>query len=225
MLKSKLKHVCLLMSILLATGILCSCNNAKPVSSDQDEYAPVSSLTMTNTEAAALAGKMHFRIYYANAAGTKLAWETKMTDYVKEFRRPDALAKAMLEQMLLAPQNSNLQKTMPEGTKIQSVVVAGNVATVDLNAAFYESLSANPKTAPLVMAALVTTLTELKEVSCVSFLCDGKTPTVSNSNLSFNKVTRNAAVISASLEITTLSQIAEAVIEAGIAQEEPPVLE
>ncbi len=222
MVNSKLKGM-ILTGLLAATFCtLCACNKSTPVANVDDEYAPVSSLTMEETEAASLSGKMHFRIYYANASGTKLAPETKFTDYVREFKRPDALAKVMLGQMLMAPQNGNLQKTVPEGTQIHSVVIAGNCATVDLNKTFYESLESAPKTAPLVLASIVTTLTELKEVTYVSFLCDGNAPTISGT---FSKLTRNAAIVSASLEITTLADLTQEVIEAGLALEEEPELE
>ncbi len=220
--KLKIRCAALLVTCILGIGLLCACSKNTPASLSDDEYAPVSSLTMEDAQAAALAGKMHFRIYYANAAGNKLASETKLVDYLREYKRPDALAKAMLEQMLLAPQNSNLQKTMPEGAGVISVVVAGDIATVDLNEAFYQSLAASPKTSSLVLASIVTTLTELKEITYVSFLCEGNAPTISGN---FSKLTRNSAVLTASVEIATLADLNQDTIEAGIALEEAPELE
>ncbi len=220
--KFKIRCTAFVTTCFLGASLLCACNSSKPTSLSNDEYAPVSSLTMEDTQAAALSGKMHFRIYYANATGNKLAPETKLVDYAREFKRPDALAKAVLEQMLLAPQNSSLQKTMPEGSSVLSVVVAGDIATVDLNEAFYQSLAASQKTAPLVLASVVTTLTELKEITYVSFLCEGKAPTIPGN---FTKLTRNAAVLTASVEIATLADLNQEIIEAGIALEEEPELE
>lgn len=225
MLKSNFKKIATLIAALLVLGTLCACNDDSTTAAAGDEYAPVSSLTLPETEAAALSGKMHFRIYYANATGTKLASETRLVDYNRQYRRTDALAKDMLSQMLEAPQNSNLQKTMPDNTEIHSVVVAGNIATVDLNSAFYECLAAEPKTAPLVLASIVTTLTELKEITYVSFVCDGQTPNVAEGTLNFSKLTRNTANVAASLEITTLAALNEEALEAAIALEEEPALE
>lgn len=220
--KFKIRLTLLLLSCVLGAGGLCACSKSVPASQSDDEYAPVSSLTMEDAQAAALSGKMHFRIYYANAAGNKLVSETKLIEYAREYKRPDALAKAMLEQMLLPPQNSKLQKTMPEGSSIISVVVAGNIATVNLNEAFYQSLAASTKTAPLILASMVTTLTELKEITYVSFLCEGNAPTISGN---FYKLTRNGAVQTASIEIATLAELNQEILEAGIALEEAPELE
>lgn len=196
---------------------LCACKADLPASLEEEEFAPVSSVTAETDETNNLSGKMHFRIYYANATGTKLAYETKLAEYNKEFRHTDALAKAMLAEMLLVPNNKNLQKTMPEGTVVLSVVAVGDCLTVDLCQGFYDDLAANPKTAPLVLASIVTTLTELKEITCVTFLCEGKAPSISGN---FTKLTRNTAVVAASLEITTLAEINQDAVEAGVSLED-----
>lgn len=222
MLNSKIRLTALLALCIMAASLFCACSQSAPVSLADDEYAPVSSLTMGEAQGSTLSGKMHFRIYYASAAGNKLVPETKLVDYDKEYKRPDALAKAMLEQMLLSPQNNKLQKTMPEGSAIISVVVAGDLASVNLNEAFYESLAASPKTSSIILASIVATLTELKEITYVSFLCEGNTPTISGN---FSKITRNAAVLTASAEITTLADFNQSLIEASIALEEEPELE
>ena len=50
----------------------------------------------------------------------------------------------------------------------------------------------------------------------------GNTPTISGN---FSKITRNAAVLTASAEITTLADFNQSLIEASIALEEEPELE
>ena len=117
----------------------------------------------------------------------------------------------------LAIVNKNLQNTLPEGTVINSVVAVGDCLTVDLCQKFYDELAANPKTASLVLASIVTTLTELKDINCVSFLCEGKLPSVSGN---FTKLTRNTAVVAASLEITTLAEVVQDAVEAGVSLED-----
>ena len=196
---------------------LCACKADLPASLEEEEFAPVSSVTAGADETSDLSGKMHFRIYYANAAGTKLAPEIKLAEYSKDFRHTDTLAKAILSQMLSAPTSKNLQKTLPEGTAINSVIAVGDCLTVDLNQTFYDDLAANAKTAPLVLASIVTTLTELKDITCVTFLCEGKAPSVSGN---FTKLTRNTAVVAASLEITTLAEINQDAVEVGVSSED-----
>lgn len=217
MLKPKLKALIAGGLLTLSLFSLCACKSDVPATSEEEEFAPVSSVTAGADETNDLSGKMHFRIYYANAAGTKLAYETKLAEYNKEFRHTDTLAKAILAEMLLAPSNKNLQKTMPEGTVVRSVVAVGDCLTVDICQSFYDDLAANPKTAPLVLASIVTTLTELKEITSVSFLCEGKLPSIQGN---FTKLTRNTAVVAASLEITTLSEINQDAVEAGISWED-----
>lgn len=217
MLKPKLKAFIAGGLLTLSVFSLCACKSDVPTVSEEEDFAPVSSVTAGTDETNDLAGKMHFRIYYANAAGTKLAFETKLAEYNKDFRHTDTLAKAILSEMLLAPSNKNLQKTMPEGTVINSVVAVGDCLTVDICQAFYDDLSANPKTASLVLVSIVTTLTELKDITSVSFLCEGKLPSIQGN---FTKLTRNTAVVAASLEITTLAEVNQEAIEAGVSLED-----
>ena len=220
--KFKFRFTALCLTCILSTGFLCACSQSSQTALSEDEYAPVSSLTMETAQSTVLSGKMHFCIYYANAQGNKLVAETKLIDYNKDYKRADALAKAMLEQMFLPPQNSSLQKTMPEGSSVISVVVAGDIATVNLNEAFYKSLATTPKAIPLILASIVSTLTELKEITYVSFLCEGNLPSISGN---FSKLTRNSAVQTASAEIVTLAEFNQSIVEAGIAAEAEPELE
>ncbi len=217
MLKPKFKSFIAGGLLALSVLPLCACTSDVPTAAEEEDFAPVSSVTAGAEETTDLSGKMHFRIYYANAAGNKLAAETKLADYTKEFRHTDTLAKAILSQMLLPPSNKNLQKTMPEGTVINSVIAVGNCLTVDICQAFYDDLAANEKTASLVLASIVTTLTELKDITYVTFLCEGKAPTISGN---FTKLTRNTAVVAASLEITTLAEINQDAVEAGVSLED-----
>ncbi len=217
MLKLKLKSLVAGGLLTLWAFSLFGCKSDAPTSAEGEDLAPVSSITVGKDDTSDLSGKMHFRVYYANAAGTKLAYETKLADYNKDFRHTDTLAKAILAQMLLPPGNKNLQNTLPEGTVINSVVAVGDCLTVDLCQKFYDELAANPKTASLVLASIVTTLTELKDVNSVSFLCEGKLPSISGN---FTKLTRNTAVVAASLEITTLAEVIQDAVEAGVSLED-----
>ncbi|MBR5280120.1 MAG: GerMN domain-containing protein [Clostridia bacterium] len=217
MLKSTFKSMLAGGLTILSILSLCACKAEIPTGTEDENFAPVSSVAVGTEETSALSGKMHFRIYYANATGTKLAPEIKLTEYSKDFRHTDTLAKAMLSQMLVPPANQKLQKTLPEGTIINSVIAVGNCLTVDLCQAFYDNLAANTKTAPLVLASIVTTLTELKDITYVTFLCDGKTPAMSGN---FIKLTRNSAVVAAALEITTLAEINQDAVEAGASWED-----
>ncbi|MBR5500823.1 MAG: GerMN domain-containing protein [Clostridia bacterium] len=217
MLKQKLKSWAARGLVVLSVFSLCACKADMPTALEEENFAPVSSITAGSEETGDLSGKMHFRIYYANAAGTKLAFETKLADYNKDFRHTDTLAKAILSQMLLPPSNKNLQKTMPENTVIRSVIAVGDCLTVDLGQSFYDDLAANSKTASLVLASVVTTLTELKDISYVTFLCEGKAPSIQGN---FTKLSRNTAVVAAALEITTLAEVIQDAVEAGVSLED-----
>lgn len=155
-----------------------------------DEYSPVSSLTLTETEAATLNNSIKVKIYYKTARGDKLCSETKLLQFTDKDRKLDVLAGKIVEMMLAGPSNSSLVKTLPDGTKLNSIKIKSGVAYVDFNEAFAKGLGND---AVFVAYSITNTLTEFKNVQQVAITVNGNK--IENSSCNFSKLLRNTDLI------------------------------
>lgn len=158
-----------------------------------DEYAPVSSITLTESEAAALSGSVKVRLYFKTQKGDKISYETKLLKFTEEDKRADVLASKIIEMLIAGPSNSVLVNGMPEGTALNSVRIKGGVAYVDFNEAFAKAM-AEDSGANLTAYCIANTLTEFKNVTEVAITaCGNKIESTSGCN--FSKLVRNTDVV------------------------------
>lgn len=158
-----------------------------------DEYSPVSGIAMTDTEAAALNNSVKVKVYYKTAKGDKISYETKLMQFTDKDRKADVLATKIVELLVAGPANSNLVKTIPEGTKVNSVKIKGNVVYVDFNEAF-SSAVAKGTDAKFVAYAIADTLTEFKNINKVAITANGaKIQTEAGCN--FAELERNMDIV------------------------------
>lgn len=158
-----------------------------------DEYSPVSGIAMTDTEAAALNNSVKVKVYYKTAKGDKISYETKLMQFTDKDRKADVLATKIVELLVAGPANSNLVKTIPEGTKVNSVKIKGNVVYVDFNEAF-SSAVAKGTDAKFVAYAIADTLTEFKNINKVAITANGaKIQTEAGCN--FSELERNMDIV------------------------------
>ena len=96
--------------------------------------------------------------------------------------------------MLIAgPSNTSLTKTIPDGTKLNSVKIKGNVAYIDFNEAFASAVKTG-EDVNLIAYSIANTLTEFKNITEVAITCEGnKIETQSGCN--FSKLNRNLDLV------------------------------
>lgn len=158
-----------------------------------DEYTPVSSLTLTDAEAAALNNSIKVKLYYKTQDGSKISSEVKLLKFADEDRKADVLARKIIEMLIAGPSNSALAKTVPDGTVLNSVRIKGNVIYVDFNSAFASAV-ANDNNANLIAYSIANTLTEFKNVTEVAITADGN-KVESSSGCNFSRLNRNTDLV------------------------------
>lgn len=196
--KSFLPSIALTMLVAALTLLSVGCSEdtsnpeAESVASQNEEYSPASSISMTESEAASLGNSIKVKIYYKTLKGDKLCSETKLLQFSNKDKKTDVLASKILDLALAAPSNTGLVKTLPEGTKLNSVKIKGGVAYVDFNQAFAKGLNDNTE-AMLIAYSVANTLTEFKNVHSVAITCDGNK--IESSACNFSNLLRNTDII------------------------------
>lgn len=80
----------------------------------------------------------------------------------------------LVKMLIDGPKDENLQKAIPEGTKINNIRVEGNVAYVDLSSEFINNHEGGLENENITIYSIVNTLTELNEINFVKILIDGQ---------------------------------------------------
>ena len=157
-----------------------------------DEYSPVSSISMSETEAASLNSSIKVKVYYKTARGDKICSETKLLQFTNKDRKADVLASKIVDLMLAGPSNSSLVKTLPAGSKLNSLKIKGGVAYVDFNEAFGKGLSESNE-AIFIAYSITNTLTEFKNINRVAITCNGNK--IESSACNFSNLLRNTEIV------------------------------
>jgi len=165
---------------------------------DNDEISPVSSIALSEAEARQIADKSPISLYFANEEGTKLKLEIRYVPMDELKKTVNEIAALIVKELINGPsKGSNLKPTIPAETKLRSVKVSGDVATVDLSKEFKEKHPGGKAAEQLTIYSIVNSLTELKEISQVKFKIDGKTSKEFKGNFKFdNAFPRSTSLIS-----------------------------
>lgn len=193
-----IKTAAVILALLLLTVFTASCTAQKDDDTNvgdlgNDEYSPVSSLTLSETEAAALNNSVKVKVYYKTLKGDKISCETKLLQFTDKDRKADVLAGRIIEMLIAGPSNTSLTKTIPDGTKLNSVKIKGNVVYIDFNEAFASAVKTG-EDVNLIAYSIANTLTEFKNITEVAITCEGnKIETQSGCN--FSKLNRNLDLV------------------------------
>ena len=186
--------VLLIMAIFATVGCAKKKDNDTNVGEPgKDEYSPVSSMTLSDTEAAALNNSVKVKVYYKTVKGDKISCETKLLQFTDKDRKADVLAAKIIELLIAGPSNSSLVKTIPEGTKLNSVKIKGNVIYIDFNEAFASAI-ANGEDVNFIAYSIANTLTEFKNISEVA-ITSGGSKIETQSGCNFSKLNRNMEIV------------------------------
>ncbi|MFR1519438.1 MAG: GerMN domain-containing protein [Clostridia bacterium] len=197
--KKKLKKVSVI-CVLLIMAMFATVGCAKKKDDDtnvgdlgNDEYSPVSSMTLSDTEAAALNNSVKVKVYYKTAKGDKISCETKLLQFTDKDRKADVLAGKIIEMLIAGPSNSSLVKTIPEGTKLNSVKIKNNVVYIDFNEAFASAV-AKGEDVNFIAYSIANTLTEFKNINEVA-ITSGGSKIETQSGCNFAKLNRNMEIV------------------------------
>lgn len=115
--------------------------------------------------------KTMISIYFRDKQTGELIKENRMVDVKILATNP---YKELIEILINGPKSENLEKTIPDGTKINSVEIKGNVVYVDLSKEFIDNHIGQLENESKTIYSIVNTLTELNEVTFVKILIDGE---------------------------------------------------
>lgn len=86
----------------------------------------------------------------------------------------DQPAKTAMELLVAGTKNVNLVSVMPTGTKLRNLSVKDKIAYVDFNDKLIKNNTGGSASEILLVAAIINTLTEFKEIQKVQIMVDGK---------------------------------------------------
>lgn len=194
--KRKLLFTLISLAIILIISFT-GCSNAENSETNSnieqnDEYNPVSSISLSETEAASLNNSIKVKVYYKTLRGDKICSETKLLQFTNKDRKADVLASKIVDLLLAGPSNSSLVKTLPEGSKLNSLKIKGGIAYVDFNEAFGKGLSESNE-AIFIAYSITNTLTEFKNINRVAITCNGNK--IESSACNFSNLLRNTEIV------------------------------
>lgn len=172
------KLVCIVTVCLMIISLCSGCGVLQKLGlqkNDNDELHPVSSIVMNEDEAKKLTDKVPIHLYFANAENTKLKLEVRYIPLSEAKKTTTSLAATIVNELIKGPGGtSGLKATIPEGTKLRSINIKGNVATVDFSKEFKDKHTGGEAAERMTLFSVVNSLTELKEIEKVKFTINGK---------------------------------------------------
>ena len=110
-------------------------------------------------------------LYFYNENTKSLVPEGRLID-VKEL--VDKPYDKLIELLMQGPNNTELSKTIPEGTKINKIELKGDILYLDLSKEFVENHEGGEEKESITIYSIVNTMTNLTEVNSVKILVDGE---------------------------------------------------
>lgn len=158
--KRKLLITTFLLCFMAAMLILSGCNNETNNATDPNQPGVA-------TE--------NITLYFSDDQAMYLVPETRALEIDESQLDTEAVAKAIVEELIAGPQNTELIATMPPDTKLLEIRIATGVATVDFSPQFISNHPGGSTSESMTLNSLANSLTELPEIKQVQILVDGQT--------------------------------------------------
>ena len=123
-------------------------------------------------------------LYFKNEKG--LMPEARLVDVKELINNP---YEKIINMLLEGPKNKNLQKTIPEGTKINKIEKEGEILIIDFSEEFISNHSGGENEEKLTIESIVKTVTELTEINGIKIKIDGEeNKKFKDGKIEFNKI-------------------------------------
>lgn len=130
----------------------------------ETEYVPETEVSQTALR------KTIITLYFRNKENGEIDKETKLIDSKLLLRDP---YQELLNILISGPENQNLEKLIPEGTKILETVFENGCVTINFSKEFIENSIDEVKKVQAIYT-IFETLTELTEVNDIKILIEGE---------------------------------------------------
>ena len=119
-------------------------------------------------------------------SGNQLISEERIIDVKELINNPyDKILNLLID----GPKENNIEKTIPEGTKINNIKKENDILLIDFSSEFLENHTGGEENEKLTIKSIVNTLTELTEINGVKILINGEENKGFNDNfIKFNKI-------------------------------------
>lgn len=141
-------------------------NKKEPENNIQiEEYTPQEEITDEELR------KTIVSLYFKNKETDTLMPEARLIDVKILAKNPyEELVKLLIE----GPKSDKLEKTIPEGTKLNEARIIGDIVYLDFSKEFIENHPNGAEIESKTIYSIVNTLLELNEVNSVKILIDGE---------------------------------------------------
>lgn len=168
-----------LIIIILCLGLFAGCSPKKSADEENKnslETQPVSSIAIGEEDAKNISDKYPVRVYFANEDNSKLKAQIRYVDLQEAKKGTEYLAALIIQELIKGPdRESGLRATIPKDVKLVSPVkVKDGIATVNLSKQLIDNHVGGKANEQMTIYSIVNSLTELKDISKVKFLVEGK---------------------------------------------------
>lgn len=108
-------------------------------------------------------------LYFKNENG--VIPEARLIDVKELIKNP---YEKIINLLMEGPKNENLQKTIPDGTKINKIEKQGEILILDFSEEFILNHSGGEEQEKITLQSIVKTLTELTEINGIKILIKGE---------------------------------------------------
>ena len=169
--------------ILIIIGIIFFMHDSEPnenTSNEIIEYTPQEEFSDDEIR------KTIISLYFKNIETNSLIAEAKCIDVKNLYEEPYTY---LINLLIEGPESEKLESAIPEGTKVNSCTLKGNIVYADLSKEFIDNAPAGIEEESNIIYSIVNTLTELNEVSGVKFLINGEENLkFKDGKISFNEI-------------------------------------
>lgn len=104
-------------------------------------------------------------------SGEELVPEARLIDVKQLLNNP---YEEILKMLIEGPKNTNLEKTIPEGTKTNKIQREKDILIIDFSKEFIENHKGGEKEEKITINSILNTVTELTEINGIKILIDGQ---------------------------------------------------
>lgn len=188
--KKKLVGLILLAAVFITAG----CGNTSPSTGTFSPKANTQTAGSVQSEGQTAASttqpSMSVTVYHATADAMYLVAESR------KIPKSDTPAKAAVEMLLADPADKDLNRVLPNNTKVRSIVIKDHIAYVDFDNKLLKNSKGGSATERLMVGAIVNTLTEFPEIHKVQILVEGKVVETLNGHMDVSQpLSRSESII------------------------------
>ena len=162
--KNLLLVILVLLIIIVIGGTLIILKKKKEKNKINTLYEPQEEISISEERKAMVS------LYFRNKTTKKIEPEVRLIDVKELVNNP---YHTILNLLIEGPRKDTLEKIIPEGTKVNQLILQGDTLIIDFSGEFIENDVEGKETEQQIIDSIVKTLTELTEIDSIKILIDG----------------------------------------------------